>query len=160
LARFLPCRFTPLFKFWAGGIILLALLVIGVLVTFDVPLACFCQRKEHHREEKVAAPEPMQLKISSPSTQGFISEKVGGLNRAVKDEEEEEEKPESVSKQTVINAAQKTKAPLIETLPIERKDWKLPAFDLLDDNHTEVDSGNIEANVAIIKKLWGISALR
>ena len=34
----------------------------------------------------------------------------------------------------------------------DRKDWKLPPFDLLDDNKTEVDSGNIEANVAIIQK--------
>jgi S-DNA-T family DNA segregation ATPase FtsK/SpoIIIE len=34
----------------------------------------------------------------------------------------------------------------------ERKDWKLPPFDLLDDHMTEVDSGNIEANVVIIQK--------
>src|SRR5207237_8815828 len=34
----------------------------------------------------------------------------------------------------------------------DRKDWNLPPFDLLDDNKTEVDSGNIEANVAIIQK--------
>ena len=34
----------------------------------------------------------------------------------------------------------------------DRKDWKLPPFDLPDSSETVVDSGNIEANVAIIKK--------
>jgi S-DNA-T family DNA segregation ATPase FtsK/SpoIIIE len=34
----------------------------------------------------------------------------------------------------------------------ERKDWKLPPFDLLEDGSTQVDSGNIELNVAMIKK--------
>ena len=52
-----------------------------------------------------------------------------------------------------INTAGKAPGLQIESVVLEdRKDWKLPNFDLLDDNQTEVDSGNIEVNVAIIKK--------
>jgi S-DNA-T family DNA segregation ATPase FtsK/SpoIIIE len=41
----------------------------------------------------------------------------------------------------------------MESITLEdRRDWKLPPFDLLDDNKTEVDSGDIESNVAIIQK--------
>ena len=63
-------------------------------------------------------------------------------------------KVKPISIQTkAISARQRTKALKIEAITLEdRKDWKLPNFDLLDDNQTEVDSGNIEVNVAIIKK--------
>jgi S-DNA-T family DNA segregation ATPase FtsK/SpoIIIE len=44
----------------------------------------------------------------------------------------------------------------MEAMAVEdRRDWKLPPFDLLDDNKTEVDSGNIESNVAVIQKTLG-----
>jgi S-DNA-T family DNA segregation ATPase FtsK/SpoIIIE len=139
-----------LFKFWAGSVVLFGLFIIGVLVAFDVPLKIFLPKKKTAEEQAaLAASAPAVLKINAMGTQGFTSDKVAGKNPKVKEEE-----PEAVikQKQTVVNSAKDSKPVLMETVPIERKDWKLPAFDLLDDNQTEVDSGNIEANVAIIKK--------
>ncbi len=140
--------------FWAGSLVLFALFVVGILVTFDVPLKVFLPKKEESTEALALAekmPTPV-LKINTPASQGFVSEKVANKNPKITDDETEEEVVPAKPKDTVINAAQKIKGPHIETMPLERKDWKLPSFDLLDDNQTEVDSGNIEANVAIVKK--------
>lgn len=144
-----------LLGFWAGSLILFGLLIIGILVTFDVPLRIFVSKKTE-KEPAIPAAVPAPLKINAMASEGFVNEKVLEKNKKLASEEDDEEIDEDVSVKknvdTVINNAQAAKAPIIETIPQERKDWKLPAFDLLDDNHTEVDSGNIEANVAIIKK--------
>lgn len=142
-----------LFGFWAGCLILFALLVIGILVTFDVPLHWFLSKVQ--TDEKAPAKEPQTqqpLKINAPGTAGFISEQVAEKNPNIKEEEDEEEKAPAKPKETVVNSAATHKGPQIETIQIDRKDWKLPPFDLLDDSQTAIDSGNIEANVAIIKK--------
>ncbi len=145
-----------LFGFWAGSLILFAVFVIGVLVAFDVPLHIFVPKKSV-AEEKTGATAPAPLKINTPAAAGFISEKVADKNRKADNTDWEDgmdvEPAAPVRpKETVINAPRGGKAPQIETVPIERKDWKLPPFDLLDESATSVDSGNIEANVAIIKK--------
>ncbi|MDE2312314.1 MAG: DNA translocase FtsK 4TM domain-containing protein [Patescibacteria group bacterium] len=149
-----------LVHFWAGLIILLALFVIGLLITFDVSLKALLPKAAKVNEAGEVALAAPAVKINTPASQGFVTEKVATKNAAVEDEDEEDEGEEDEAeperpakpKATVINAAQKVKGPQIETLPLERKDWKLPPFDLLEDSLAEVDSGNIEANVAIIKK--------
>lgn len=150
-----------LFGFWAGCLVLFALLVIGVLVAFDVPLHLFFSREEKEvSKPAVSESAPVQLKINTPNSAGFVNEKVAAKNSKLEDEEEEseeedeEEAEEIKPKQTIINSPQ-TKGPQIDTVPLERKDWKLPPFDLLDDSQTQIDSGNIEANVAVIKKTLG-----
>ncbi len=139
--------------FWAGSLVLFALLVIGILIAFDISLRAFFSKSKEEPAESTAVAQTAlpTLKINAMGTQGFVSEKVAGKNQAIVGDEEEQDEPEK-PKGTVINTNQKSKGPQIETLPLERKDWKLPTFDLLDDNQTAVDSGNIEANVAIIKK--------
>jgi DNA segregation ATPase FtsK/SpoIIIE, S-DNA-T family len=145
-----------LFGFWAGSLILFALLVIGVLVTFDVSLRALWPKKIQE-EEPAAQPAKIlskEVKINGMSSQGFVSEKV--LEKNKKLQENEEGSPEKVVmpgvKKTAINQPSAS-SPQLEAITIaDRKDWKLPPFDLLDDNQTEVDSGNIEVNVAIIKK--------
>lgn len=148
--------------FWAGSLVLFALLVIGILIAFDVSLRAFFSKAPTDEAQPamaadVAATTPV-LKINTPSSQGFVSEKVAGKNPVIDESDNNDDNGDEANKlpvkpkDTVINTNGKAKGPQIETIPIERKDWKLPAFDLLDDNQTAVDSGNIEANVAIIKK--------
>jgi S-DNA-T family DNA segregation ATPase FtsK/SpoIIIE len=151
----------PLFSllgFWAGSLILVALIVIGVLVTFDLSLRSLWTKSE---KEEVAEQEemakPATLKINAMGKEGFVEEKVIDKNKKIKDagngSEELKIPSKSIITPTKVITAGKSTGPQIEAMVIEdRKDWKLPNFDLLDDNHTEVDSGNIEVNVAIIKK--------
>lgn len=139
--------------FYAGSVILFSFLVIGVLVAFDVPLSSLWTKK-------LVSPSDLKVpsasvKINSMSSQGFVSEKVSGKNPKVnEDMSEQEAKPKD--KPIVIKAPQANKVPELEAMVIaDRTDWKLPGFDLLEDNKSTVDSGNIELNVAIIKKTLG-----
>ncbi|HYV33473.1 MAG TPA: DNA translocase FtsK 4TM domain-containing protein [Candidatus Limnocylindria bacterium] len=154
---------SPLFNFlgfWAGSLILFALAIIALLITFDVPLKSFFPKK---KQEDITVPvpteqyHPLNLKINAMSKEGFSKEKVLNVNPKVDPSTssgpngEPEIKTQTIQTKTV-NVA-KTQAVQLEAMVVEdRKDWKLPNFDLLDDNHTDVDSGNIEVNVAIIKK--------
>ncbi len=137
----------------ASSIILFAILVIGVMVAFDIALSVLWAKK------KVVTPAAstavaQAVKINSMASQGFVSEKVVSKNPKLKDEEEEE-KPEP-PKPIVIKTPQAPTGPQLESLAIaDRTDWKLPQFDLLEDSKNSVDSGNIELNVAIIKKTLG-----
>lgn len=145
----------PLFTLlglWAGSVILLALTVIGILITFDVPLNFFIPKKQTpETSPNVASGE--HVKINGMTSSGFTAEKVADKNKKITNEKDEQVTvpvPKEKLKQTVNIPAQQ---PVMESITLEdRKDWKLPSFDLLDDNKTEVDSGNIEVNVAIIKK--------
>lgn len=148
----------PLFTFlgfWAGSLILIALVFIGILVTFDISLrSLFAKNPQDEEEEQKLKEEPQApavLKINAMGKEGFIEEKVLDKNPKVKDSEEVKPKPQVIQTQTINNP--KNQSVQLEAMTVEdRKDWKLPNFDLLDDNKTDVDSGNIEVNVAIIKK--------
>lgn len=140
--------------FWATSVILFAFLIIGILVALDVPLSRLWAKKLS--ADVVPVPtKPAHVKINSMSSQGFTSEKVVGKNPKVADEDQEEQDapPKPKDKPVVIKSLQVSTGPQLEAMTVaDRTDWKLPGFDLLDDNKTTVDSGNIELNVAIIKK--------
>lgn len=152
-----------LFGFWAGCIILFALFIIGLLVTFDISLNKLFPKRlvPTSIEAEAAAP----LKINSMGKEGFVSEKIVPQNKKLADEDEDEEVEVAVrpvpAKSNIVqpkNEQIKMDAIILE----DRKDWKLPPFDLLDDSETEVDSGNIEINVELIKKTlsdFGIQAV-
>lgn len=135
------------FGFWAGDLLLVGILVIGVVITLNVsPMMWF---KKRDQEEPVTRQEKV---------------KINAMQEAEPTEEEdyEEEEVEPTPKLKVQPAINVTPAApskedeaisKMESITIEdRRDWKLPPFDLLDDNKTEVDSGNIENNVQIIQK--------
>jgi S-DNA-T family DNA segregation ATPase FtsK/SpoIIIE len=145
--------------FWAGSVILCALVVIGILITFDVSLSFFVPKKVVEEEGKPKLSVGLtngQVKINGMQNGGFSSEKVVDKNKKLSAESvvpvpAPKDKPKEPLATTVNAPAQNPVA--IESITLEdRKDWKLPSFDLLDDNKTEVDSGNIEVNVAVIKK--------
>ena len=86
---------------------------------------------------------------------GFCERESCGQNKKLGDDDEEETNQihANCSSPTKVLTPARTPVLKLEAITLEdRKDWKLPNFDLLDDNQTEVDSGNIEVNVAIIKK--------
>lgn len=140
--------------FIAGSVVLLALVIVGLLVTFDLGLGVLMKKKPEEKSQE-AKIEKEQLVINGMNSQGFSSEKVLDKNKKIEDDGEEIPVPHPPKeiKPTTINMPSSKTGPQIEAVVLEdRKDWKLPSFDLLDDNKTEVDSGNIEVNVAIIKK--------
>ncbi len=140
-----------LFGFWAGSLILFAILLIGMLVAFNVSLKdLFVRKTEEGAEPKT---EKLALKINAMGSQGFTSEKIILKNKKlIEDELKEELAEKMLPKKSVVNQPA-SNIPEIEPVKIaERTDWKLPPFDLLEDNKSTVDSGNIELNVAIIKK--------
>ncbi len=155
------------FGFWAGSLVLFAVMVIGVLVAFNVSLKALFSKSEEDKEikeTKSARLSAQTLKINSMGSEGFASEKVLGKNKKtaeVEDNFEEEKYKEEPAKKPQVNQPGNA-LPHIEPVKIaERTDWKLPPFELLDDNRNEVDSGNIEVNVAVIKKTladFGIEA--
>jgi len=142
--------------FWAGSLILVALIIIGLLITFDISLRSFLSKKP---AEEITTPiptelyKPSSLKINAMGKEGFVEEKVFDKNKKINDDEiEKQPGSQTIQPSKVINIG-KTAAIQLEAMSVQdRKDWKLPQFDLLDDNKTDVDSGNIEVNVAIIKK--------
>ena len=144
--------------FVAANVILFAIFIIGVLIAFDIALHVLWPKKTAGLMDP-PKPLPDQLKINTSLSQGFVKEKVASANKAVLGGEGDA----SHLKTTVaVNSLGKAGQIKLEAITIsDRKDWKLPPFDLLDTSDASVDSGNIEANVAIIKKTledFGISA--
>ncbi len=147
---------SPLFSFlgfWAGSLILVALIVISLLIIFDVSLKSLWEKKEDGQEKPKEAEAPVVhnleqpvLKINAMGQSGFLEEKVLEKNPKVANEAESKTSSQTIQTKTI-------KSPQLDAMTVQdRKDWKLPQFDLLDDNQTAVDSGNIEVNVAVIKK--------
>ena len=140
---------TPLYAFtgfWAACIILVAAMVIGVLITFDVSLGSFAPSREGAEDKKnlnvVTSVGPVQ--INGIEKSGFVSEKVLEKNRVAA--------PVVKSDEVIVKAPSPKPFSMSEIVLPDRTDWKIPPFDLLEDSKTSVDSGNIEANVAIIQK--------
>ncbi len=136
--------------FWAGSLILFALFVIAVLVMFNVSLSRLWlgrgKKAEIESAVKAGLPPAGTVKIYGMGKEGFISEKVVAKNKRLAEEEEDEVKP--TVKKSLSDDQVKMDAIQLQ----DRKDWKLPPFDLLEENYTSVESGNIEANMQIIKK--------
>ena len=125
-----------------GTIVLVALLIIAILITFNIPLHFLSLLRYFSKQNKLPDPK-LDLKINAfndAESQGFVKETVQTKPKA----------PESAPKPPKIDEIDLSKlgAFIVE----DRKDWKLPPFDLLDDNKQKVDSGNIEANCQVIKK--------
>ncbi len=155
----------PLVKFlgfWAGLIILLALLVIAILITFNIPLRV---------SGKEGSPELVQekkpIKLMSPvkdKKKGFwrkisearLAKKEAGLSRNKVENQE----------QIVGQSAKKDSETLGASLPIEAKplnfsaketaqlatDFKLPSLNFLEKDKGQPTSGDIKASINIIKQ--------
>lgn len=148
---------NSLFGFWAGSLILFASLAIGALVALNIPLSFFMSKKD----SQSAIPDPArgpvgkeksnELKINTMQQANFVSEKITEQKKPMPLPSKPE--PATPTEITVKTNADQPLAPKLDSIILEdRKDWKLPPFDLLDEGKSTVDSGNIETNVAIIQK--------
>jgi len=160
-ALFAQPSFTYL-GFWAGSLLLFALIIISILITFNVSLkALWTSKPEEEDQEGLSAfakasadkTAPAVLKINSMGKEGFIKEQVLDKNPKINNNDDDNIKIKPIAQPTKVINAGKDGGLKLEAITLEdRKDWKLPNFDLLDDSQATVDSGNIEINVTIIKK--------
>jgi DNA segregation ATPase FtsK/SpoIIIE, S-DNA-T family len=132
------------FGFWAGDLMLIGVLVIGIVIFLNLSPMLWFKKKE----EAVAVPAVHEKpKINSlQQAEGFEEEVIPEDVPAKKLQPSINLTPSGSSKADA--AIEKMESIILE----DRRDWKLPPFDLLDDNKTEVDSGDIESNVTIIQK--------
>jgi len=147
--------FFTLTGFWAALVLLIALMAIGLLVTFDVSLNALMPGRNESDAEKPAkkvSVDVAPIKINGMSKSGFVSEKVQERNRALDLGKLKEKSAVPREAEPVIAETSDKKVDLDAIVLDDRKDWKLPPFDLLEDSKTAVDSGNIEMNVSIIQK--------
>lgn len=136
---------------WAGFILLAAGALAAILVAFNIPLHnLFSIFRKSSGDDDDAAPS------GSPRTSLKINDSLGAPAFKI----------EQVGKANPVAAAIKNKAMpkfMSKGKPAERPaerpvpkipdpNWKFPPVDLLDESNSNVDSGNIEANVAIIQK--------
>jgi DNA segregation ATPase FtsK/SpoIIIE, S-DNA-T family len=128
--------------FWAGTLVILGIFVIGVLIAFNLAPLKFWQKK---KDEQLAA-QVTELKINAMN-----EPVVPGAEDATPTDEEPLDQTINVTPSQPTKADEAISA--MESIILEdRRDWKLPPFDLLDENKSKVDSGDIESNVAIIQK--------
>src|SRR3989344_1841076 len=126
--------------FVASLVILLAGLVISFLVTFNISfLGLFVRKPAEAETLKLVG----RLKINNAASNGFMKETVGEPNKVALREKTE------FKVNNLDDVMPSNKQALVSATD---KNWKFPSLDLLDDAKTKVDSGNIEANVAIVQK--------
>lgn len=131
--------------FVASMVILIAGLIVSFLVTFNVSFSdLFSRSTDEENAEEIAPLKPVgRLKINNAAGAGFVKETVGEPNKAVVREKTE------FKVNNLDDVMPSNKQALVATTD---KNWKFPSLDLLEDAKTKVDSGNIEANVAIVQK--------
>jgi len=151
----------PLAKFlgfWASLVVLSALLLISILITFNMPLRRKKEEIEEIKKEEKKEEEIKEIREEIP----LPEEKKPGLwekfkNKAnPKKEESEREEPraeEAVKKDEYfeegaakLSKNQKAKA------PAGLADFKLPPLDLLEKDKGQPTSGDIKANQNIIRR--------
>lgn len=147
---------------WAGAIILLALTIIGSLVILDISLHSllpFLFKKKIAVPAEAVSLSNADIKIKSMSDADLFAERLSAKTSQVNNINTSNLQDSQENKQKLKAEANVAK---LEAIVLdERKDWKLPPFDLLEEGKDTVDSGNIEARMAIIQKTlkdFGIEA--
>jgi DNA segregation ATPase FtsK/SpoIIIE, S-DNA-T family len=133
------------FGLWAGDLLMIGILVIGIVITLNLSPMLWFKKKAIDPNAPISS-VPEKVKINA------LDDGDGEL-----DELPVEEPAKKLSTSINLTPSAPSKADdaisKMESITLEdRRDWKLPPFDLLNDNKTEVDSGNIENNVSIIQK--------
>ncbi|HEX9503079.1 MAG TPA: DNA translocase FtsK, partial [Patescibacteria group bacterium] len=115
-------------------------IIVSLLVTFNISFTALFKRTP--KDPNVAKPVNSKLKINNAQNVGFTKELVTESNKVVKEK----------SEVMVNNMDDDLNLSKVKMTSAVDKNWKFPTLDLLDDSKTKVDSGNIEANVAMIQK--------
>ena len=146
--------FFSLTGFWAALVILIGIMITGLLITFDVSLSKLIpSSSEDSEDQRKVNFDVGPIKINSMGKNGFVSEKVSSKNRMTEEAEADKSKLRQRPTEPIISSPSSDKKIDMPAIILDdRKDWKLPPFDLLEDSTNTVDSGNIEVNVSIIQK--------
>ena len=147
--------FWPTFAIYAAG------LAISFILLFNINLAALFRRRERDEHEtlgkKMQREVMSEIKINKMQPAGFAVSKVN--EKASPDSEGDDviapvkvNKPSDIPANTAVAAALAGGTLLNK---YKKGNWQLPPLDVLEDSHTEVDSGNIEANVDIIRRTLG-----
>lgn len=134
------------FGIYAGGLLLIGLLVIGILVAFNISPHKWFEKKETRTDAKLVKPELVKINSAEIEAAGDVRETIVVPQPRT---------PQLSKINNGANALDNNDAEAIkmEAIKLEdRRDWKLPPFDLLDENKTKVNSGDIESKVALIQK--------
>jgi len=141
--------------FWVSLLILAALFVISLVVLFNINLITFGKNLFARRERAVGSKDAADVKINKMQSSGFSAEKVtqkpydaeelGEENGTRPELEFKINKPELAAKNHDVNYE-------LNTPRFRKGNWQLPPTSLLEDSHSVVDSGDIEANVNIIQR--------
>jgi S-DNA-T family DNA segregation ATPase FtsK/SpoIIIE len=158
----------PLMKFlgfWAGGLVLIALLVISILIIFNVSLLPV--KKEEERG--VIVEEKLTPKPASDEEKKGLWQKFRGLLhpltawRSKKPAAPEKPSPSFSGQEAILGerasaAAEQSRGlkskPSIATVSMVKsgKGFKLPSLDFLEKDKGQPTSGDIKANINIIKQ--------
>lgn len=147
----------PLLKvlsFWGGFVVLFAMVVIALLVVFDVSLNRFLAREEEETDElkKKLDPAPKKDKVVTtmlpPSLQSKfgLKDSIGSLARKAFVKSEISEAEKSDKNRDDVNENFK------KSLVKKNIDWSAPPINLLEKETEEAQSGNIKANMEIVKQ--------
>ena len=138
----------PLYKlaaFWGTFIILLVVMIIVVIWVWGSSLRAFLSKVRKTGftgDNKVA-----KVKINQMEGAGFATTSVD--ERAVEDDDPEEM---TVAVKSFTDQADDSIDYKLVKERFKKDNWEVPSADLLEESHSSVDSGNIEANVKIIQK--------
>src|SRR3989344_2282718 len=138
---------------WAGFVLLLLGVVASILITFNIPLNelfGIFKAKENGTVIPNKNNKDTGVKINDSLNNGFKEEPVGTINPVAA--KTAQNIPRFINKpygQKMFPTKQKVEQPAARPI---NTNWKFPAVNLLDESNASVDSGNIEANVAIIQK--------
>ncbi len=140
---------------WAGFILLALGALAAILITFNLSLKELFNMFSRGGQEKLEAKPNKEgsVKINAPLENGFKEEPVGNANPVATALAKQPVKniPKFLNNKPAAVAKPITSAPL-PNRTIVNKDWPFPPVNLLEESNATVDSGNIEANVAIIQK--------
>ncbi|MDD3498069.1 MAG: DNA translocase FtsK [Candidatus Moranbacteria bacterium] len=172
LVAFLLIKFTSKA---AGIIILMSFLAIGIMVAFNLSVFEFISK--FIKKEKSEAEKDNELEkgsLEEDSSQAMEDEKENknkkeeeeDLKNNIKeikfvegprdednwdDEESDSEYGYESARSLDVSRKSKKKNKLVSTGKNSMEHWKIPPLDLLDDPKGEINSGNVEENIEIIK---------
>ncbi len=129
--------FKFLIGFWLSLILFFGLSLISLLITFNTSFKTFKSLLEKRKEEEKEIKKERKIEVPSIAVKTLKSSKETLKSRPLP------LKPKKITQK--ISEEEEGKIEL-------DKEWKYPSLDLLEDETTKLDAGNLKANSEIIKR--------
>ena len=145
--------------FWASLIVLLSFLIISILITFNISLIPI---KEDEKDKPIVIEEPLDKKEKKISTQTGLWHKLKGkakeeISRGYEEKRDFSNKEvDSILGREDVSEDKKSLATTVlagkKTLKGNASDFKMPSLDFLERDKGQPTSGDIKANINVIKR--------